>query len=128
MKRVVPKVHGGVRLTEGGGAMWLHAVVSITKQHEGDGKNAILAAFAGHPSLKRVIVVDEDINIYDDREVEWAVATRFQPDRDLVIVPNARGGSSLDPPSAEKGLTAKWGGIDATKPLSREKEFERARV
>ncbi|BAD85118.1 3-octaprenyl-4-hydroxybenzoate decarboxylyase [Thermococcus kodakarensis KOD1] len=123
VKRVVPKVHG-VRLTEGG-AMWLHAVVSITKQHDGDGKNAILAAFAGHPSLKRVIVVDEDINIYDDREVEWAVATRFQPDRDLVIVPNARG-SSLDP-SAEKGLTAKWG-IDATKPLGRKEEFERARV
>lgn len=123
VKRVVPKVHG-VRLTEGG-AMWLHAVVSITKQHDGDGKNAILAAFAGHPSLKHVVVVDEDINIYDDREVEWAIATRFQADRDLVIVPNARG-SSLDP-SAEKSLTTKWG-IDATKPLERKEEFERARV
>ena len=121
VKRVVPKVHG-VRLTEGG-AMWLHAVVSITKQHDGDGKNAILAAFAGHPSLKHVVVVDEDVDIYDDRDVEWAVATRFQADRDLVIVPNARG-SSLDP-SAEKSLTAKWG-IDATKPLDRKEEFERA--
>ncbi|AHL21944.1 UbiD family decarboxylase [Thermococcus nautili] len=123
VKRVVPKVHG-VRLTEGG-AMWLHAVVSITKQHDGDGKNAILAAFAGHPSLKHVVVVDEDIDIYDDRDVEWAIATRFQADRDLVIVPNARG-SSLDP-SAEKSLTAKWG-IDATKPLDRKEEFERAKL
>ncbi|AAL81262.1 UbiD family decarboxylase [Pyrococcus furiosus DSM 3638] len=123
VKRVVPKVHG-VRLTEGG-CMWLHAVVSITKQHEGDGKNAILAAFAGHPSLKRVIVVDEDIDIYDDREVEWAVATRFQPDKDLVIIPNARG-SSLDP-SGKDGLTAKWG-IDATKSLDRKEEFEKARL
>jgi len=123
VKRVVPRVHG-VRLTEGG-AMWLHAVVSITKQHEGDGKNAILAAFAGHPSLKHVVVVDEDINIYDDREVEWAIATRFQADRDLVIVPNVRG-SSLDP-SATKSLTTKWG-IDATKPLDRKEEFERARL
>ncbi len=121
VKRVVPKVHG-VRLTEGG-AMWLHAVVSITKQHDGDGKNAILAALAGHPSLKHVVVVDEDIDIYDDREVEWAVATRFQADRDLVVVPNARG-SSLDP-SATRSLTAKWG-IDATKPLERKEEFERA--
>ncbi|GAB6135666.1 UbiD family decarboxylase [Thermococcus prieurii] len=121
VKRVVPKVHG-VRLTEGG-AMWLHAVVSITKQHDGDGKNAILAAFAGHPSLKHVVVVDEDIDIYDDRDVEWAIATRFQADKDLVIVPNARG-SSLDP-SAERSLTAKWG-IDATKPLDRKEEFERA--
>ena len=123
VKRVVPKVHG-VRLTEGG-AMWLHAVVSITKQHDGDGKNAILAAFAGHPSLKHVVVVDEDINIYDDRDVEWAVATRFQADKDLVIIPNARG-SSLDP-SATKSLTTKWG-IDATKPLERKEEFERAKV
>ncbi len=123
VKKVVPKVHG-VRLTEGG-CMWLHAVVSITKQHEGDGKNAILAAFAGHPSLKHVVVVDEDINIYDDREVEWAIATRFRADRDLVIVPNARG-SSLDP-SAENSLTTKWG-IDATKPLDRKEDFERAKV
>ncbi|MDV3103680.1 UbiD family decarboxylase [Thermococcus waiotapuensis] len=123
VKRVVPKVHG-VRLTEGG-AMWFHAVVSITKQHDGDGKNAILAAFTGHPSLKHVVVVDEDINIYDDREVEWAIATRFQPDKDLVVVSNARG-STLDP-SAEDGLTAKWG-IDATKPLKRKEEFERAKV
>ncbi len=123
VKRVVPKVHG-VRLTEGG-AMWLHAVVSITKQHDGDGKNAILAAFAGHPSLKHVVVVDEDIDIYDDREVEWAIATRFQADKDLVVIPNARG-SSLDP-SAMRSLTAKWG-IDATKPLDKKEEFEKARL
>ena len=123
VKGVVPKVHG-VRLTEGG-CMWLHAVISITKQHDGDGKNAILAAFSGHPSLKHVVVVDDDINIYDDREVEWAIATRFQADKDLVVIPNARG-SSLDP-SGEKGFTAKWG-IDATKPLNRKEEFERAKL
>lgn len=123
VKQVVPKVHG-IRLTEGG-CMWLHAVISITKQHDGDGKNAILAAFSGHPSLKHVVVVDEDINIYDDREVEWAIATRFQADKDLVIIPNARG-SSLDP-SAEKSLTAKWG-IDATKPLDKKEEFERIKL
>ena len=122
VKRVVPKVHG-VRLTEGG-AMWLHAVVSISKQHEGDGKNAILAAFAGHPSLKHVVVVDDDVDIYDDREVEWAVATRFQPDRDLILIPNARG-SSLDP-SGKGGITTKWG-VDATKPLKGGEKFERAR-
>ncbi|ASI99759.1 UbiD family decarboxylase [Thermococcus celer] len=123
VKRVVPRVHG-VRLTEGG-AMWLHAIVSITKQHDGDGKNAILAAFAGHPSLKHVVVVDDDIDIYDDREVEWAIATRFQADRDLILIPNARG-SSLDP-SADRSMTTKWG-VDATKPLEGKEEFERARV
>ncbi len=120
VKRVVPKVHG-VRLTEGG-CMWLHAIISITKQHEGDGKNAIMAAFTGHPSLKHVTVVDEDVNIYDDRDVEWAVATRFQADRDLILIKGARG-SSLDP-SAENSLTTKWG-IDATKPLKGKEKFER---
>lgn len=111
LKAAVPDAHG-VRLTEGG-CCWLHGVVSITKQKEGDGKNAILAALGAHPSMKLVTVVDADIDIYNDREVEWAVATRFQGHRDLVVVQNARG-SSLDP-SAEETTTKV--GIDATKPV-----------
>ncbi len=122
VKRVVPEVKG-VRLTEGSGA-WLHGIVAIRQQREGDGKNAILAALAGHPSMKMCIVVDEDIDIYDDRDVDWAVATRFQADRDLIVVKGARG-SSIDP-SAEDGITAKMG-IDATKPLGRP-EFEKPTV
>lgn len=105
----------GVRLTEGG-CCWLHGVVSIAKAKEGDGMNAIMAAFSGHPSMKKVIVVDEDIDIYDDREVEWAVATRFQASRGLLVVENAAG-SSLDPSS--EGTTSKIG-IDATKPIGAE--------
>lgn len=112
VRSVVPKVHN-VRLTEGG-CCWLHGVVSITKQREGDGKNAILAALAAHPSMKRVVVVDEDIDIEDDQQVEWAMATRFQADRDEVVVSAARG-SSLDP-SLVEGLTAKQG-FDCTKRL-----------
>jgi 2,5-furandicarboxylate decarboxylase 1 len=111
VNQVVPLVHG-VRLTEGG-CCWLHGVVSITKNKEGDAVNAIMAAFTGHPSLKKVIIVDQDVDIYDDRQVEWAVATRFQAHRGLVVVKNAAG-SSLDP-SAE-GTTSKMG-IDATKPI-----------
>lgn len=107
----VPEVHG-VRLTEGS-CCWLHGVVSITKQKEGDAVNAILAALGAHTSMKRVIVVDEDIDIYDDRAVEWAVATRFQGDKNLVLIRGARG-SSLDPSADE--TTAKVG-IDATRPL-----------
>jgi UbiD family decarboxylase len=107
----VPEVHA-VRLTEGG-CCWLHGVVSITKQKEGDSVNAILAALGSHTSMKLVTVVDEDIDVYDDREVEWALATRFQGDKDLVLVKNARG-SSLDP-SADQ-TTAKIG-LDATKPI-----------
>ena len=112
VQNVVPSVHD-VRLTEGG-CSWLNGVVSITPQRRGDAKNAILAAFSGHPSMKQVVVVDEDIDIHDDREVEWAVATRSQPDTDILIIPGARG-SSLDPSLKDNGTTAKMG-IDATIP------------
>jgi len=110
-----------------GGCSWLHAIVQIDKQHEDDGKKAIEAAFAGHRSCKHVFVVDKDIDIYNPLEVEWAMATRFQGDRDLVIKPKERG-SSLDP-SAEPGthLTTKMG-FDLTKPLkvTGGKSFDRA--
>ena len=104
-----------------GSRHYFHAIVQIRKETEGDGKNAIIAALSANPSLKGVIVVDEDVNVYDWKDVEYAIATRFQADRDFVIVRGARG-SSLDP-SAEE-TTAKWG-IDATKYLKRAKDFER---
>jgi UbiD family decarboxylase len=107
----VPEVHG-VRLTEGG-CCWLHGVVSITKQKEGDAVNAIMAALGAHTSMKQVTIVDNDIDIFDDLDVEWAVATRFQGHKGLVMVRNARG-SSLDP-SAEETTTKI--GVDATKPI-----------
>jgi UbiD family decarboxylase len=110
----VPDVHA-VRLTEGG-CCWLHGVVSITKQKDGDGVNAIMAAMGAHPSMKMVTIVDGDIDVFDDRDVEWAVATRFQGHKGLVVIENARG-SSLDP-SADETTTKV--GIDATKPIGGE--------
>ena len=110
VRQAVPKVRN-VRLTEGG-CCWLNGVVSIAKNREGDGVNAIMAAFTGHPSMKNVIVVDEDIDIFDDRQVEWAVATRMQGDK-IIRIPGA-GGSSLDP--SAHGTTWKVG-FDATLPL-----------
>jgi 2,5-furandicarboxylate decarboxylase 1 len=102
-----------------GGCSWLHAVVQIKKVNADDGKKAIAAAFEGHKSLKHCIVVDEDINIYDPHDVEWAIATRFQADRNLVIRSN-QPGSSLDPSGdlteGKKATTAK-AGLDATAPL-----------
>jgi UbiD family decarboxylase len=99
-----------------GGCSWLHAIIQIEKLHEDDGRKAIRAAFAGHKSCKHVFVVDGDIDIYDPLEVEWAMATRFQGDRDMLILP-PEPGSSLDP-SAEPGtkLTTKIG-FDLTAPL-----------
>ena len=116
VQQAVPRTHN-VRLTEGG-CCWLNGVVSITKNKEGDGMNAIMAAFTGHPSMKHVIIVDEDIDIFDDRQVEWAVATRFQADR-VLRIPGAAG-SSLDP-SAE-GTTWKMG-LDATIPLRMDRKL-----
>lgn len=110
VRQAVPNVRN-VRLTEGG-CCWLNGVVSITKNKEGDGMNAILAAFTGHTSMKNVIVVDDDIDIFNDREVEWAVATRMQADKILRI--QGAAGSSLDP--SAHGTTWKVG-YDATLPL-----------
>ncbi len=102
-----------------GGCSWLHAVVQIKKRNPEDGKRAITAAFEGHKSLKHCVIVDEDINIYDPSEVEWAIATRCQADRNTVILSD-QPGSSLDPSGdlteGKKARTAK-AGIDATAPL-----------
>jgi 2,5-furandicarboxylate decarboxylase 1 len=97
-----------------GGACRYHLHVQLKQRNEGEAKNVILGAFAGHYDIKQVVVVDEDVNIHDPAEVEWAVATRCQSDRDLVIIANAQG-SKLDP-STRDGVGAKLG-IDATIPL-----------
>jgi UbiD family decarboxylase len=102
-----------------GGCSWLHAVVQIHKTHADDGRKAIFAAFEGHKSLKHIVVVDEDINIYDPHDVEWAISTRFQADKNLIVLSN-QSGSSLDPSGdlseGKKATTAK-AGIDATTPI-----------
>ena len=124
--KVVPIVKA-VNLTKGG-CGWLHAIISIEKQKDGDGKNALMKTFVAHPSLKHAVVVDTDINVFNPEEVEWAIATRFQADKDLIIISNARG-STLDPSAnQETGLTTKLG-VDATRPLSKPREkFERAEI
>ena len=106
-----------VVLTPGGGS-WLHGVVQIRKRQADDGRRAIEAAFRGHPSVKHVLVVDDDIDIENPVELEWAIATRLQADRCVVILPG-QGGSSLDPSALHvpgaKSRTAKMG-LDATIP------------
>ena len=126
VSKVVPKVHA-VNLSVGG-CGWLHVVISIEKQLDGDGKNALLAAFAAHPSLKHAIVVDSDIDVFNMVDVEWAIATRFQAGEDLVIINNVRGSTLDSSANQETGLTTKMG-IDATRPFTKPKEkFERAKI
>ena len=103
-----------INVTLGGCAFW-HAVISIKKQ-PGEAKNAILAALSVM-DLKHVVIVDDDIDVFNPMDVEWAIATRVQGDRDVLIVTNARG-KPLDPslPPTPPGVvptTAKVG-IDAT--------------
>ncbi len=100
-----------------GGCSWLHGAVSIRKKAEGDGKRAIEAAFRGHKSMKHIFVVDEDIDIHKPEEIEWAMATRFQGDNDLIT--KQEKGSSLDPSSdLETRMTTKMG-FDLTIPWGR---------
>ncbi len=83
-----------INITVGGIAYW-HAIISIKKQHAGEGKIALLAALGG-TDLKHVVIVDEDIDVFNGQDVEWAIATRVQGDRDVVIVPGVRA-KPLDP-------------------------------
>jgi 2,5-furandicarboxylate decarboxylase 1 len=95
------------------GTCRLHCYVSMTPTAEGQAKNVAMAAFGEDLSLKLVVVVDEDVDVRSDAQVMWAVATRMQADRDLVVIPNAMG-AILDP-SSRAGTTAKVA-IDATRP------------
>jgi 2,5-furandicarboxylate decarboxylase 1 len=111
-----------INVTLGGCAFW-HAVISI-KKHPGEGKNALLAALSVM-DLKHVVVVDDDIDVNDPGEVEWAIATRVQGDRDVMIVSNARA-KPLDP-SLPQGYgvvpTGAKVGIDATMPEGIPREY-----
>ncbi|MGZ5198676.1 MAG: UbiD family decarboxylase [Telluria sp.] len=114
-----------------GGVGRYHLFVKFRKQREGEPKNVILGAFGAHYDIKQVIVVDEDVDVHDPQQVEWAVSTRFQADRDLVVISGAQG-SVLDPsttvaggdansdeppPPHLQGISAKMG-LDATKPVA----------
>jgi UbiD family decarboxylase len=105
-----------------GGCYYFHAAVQIHKNNDDDAKKAIEATFAAHKSLKHVVIVDEDINIFDPNDIEFAIATRVKGDEDIYIYPNVRG-STLDPRS-ENGIGTKVG-FDATMDLSKKWKFER---
>lgn len=123
---IVPTVKG-VNMTLGGNG-WLHCVVSFDKVREGDPKNVLMAMFAAHPSMKHAIVVDGDIDPTNMQEVEWAIATRFKGDEDLLIVPGVRV-SSLDPTADQQTELGCKVGVDATRPLGKPKEkFMKAEI
>ncbi|MGX5660744.1 UbiD family decarboxylase [Castellaniella ginsengisoli] len=124
-----------------GGVGRYHLFIKFRKQREGEAKNLILCAFGAHYDIKHVVVVDNDVDVHNPQQVEWAIATRFQADRDLVVIGGAQG-SVLDPsttlsvqttdgappPPHLQGIGAKMG-LDATKPLVyQEHIFTKVRV
>ena len=124
VQKIVPEVCG-VHVTPGG-TFRHHVVVSIKKRHEEEARNVILGLLGTGIGIKQVIVVDEDIDVASSQDVEWALATRMQPDKDIIIVPRLTC-STLDPSVPAPRTTAGWG-IDATKPIHDTEKFEKARV
>jgi len=88
-----------------------HCYISIDKKIEGQPKQIMLFLFGLDMYLKHIIVVDSDISVYDEQQVLWALATRFQADRDSFIIPGVT--SNLLDPSIKDGVGAKLG-MDAT--------------
>jgi 2,5-furandicarboxylate decarboxylase 1 len=95
----------------------------MDKKHEGSQRNAIMAAFVSLAFVKTVTVVDEDVDIYNPADVDWAVQTRCRHDRDLLSIPDAIG-HRLNPMVEDDKWTRL--GIDATVPLPRPEKYIRA--
>lgn len=89
-------------------------------------RSAVAAALTASPFIKMVIAVDEDVDLRDPRQVDWALATRFQADRDLIILPGVYG-SVIDPSVSADGASCKVG-FDATIPGKPREVFERITI
>jgi UbiD family decarboxylase len=113
LRRTIPGVKD-VHLPISGCAAFT-AYISMRQTRPGEAKHAIAIALGVDHYVKFVVVVDDDVDVFDESDVVWAMATRVQADRDLVVIPGALG-AILDPSASEQGVTAKLG-IDATKPL-----------
>lgn len=124
VRRVVPELRG-INVTPGG-TFRHHVVVSIKKRHSEEGRNVILALLSAGIGLKQVTVVDDDIDVHNLLDVEWALSTRMQPDQDIIVIPRLTC-STLDPSVPSPRTTAGWG-IDATRPAGDRRKFEKVRV
>ena len=105
------------------GTFGSHVVMSVETDQKGEVRRALSLALS-FAHIKKAVIVDEDVNPEDDQEVEWALATRFQGDRDLIVIPDLRG-QPIDPSSKEGFLTTKMG-MDATRP--KKEGFEKVDV
>ena len=118
-----------------GGGKYLAILQCVKTVHTDEGKQrqAALLAFSAFPELKHVILVDEDVDIFDTRDVLWAMTTRFQGDRDIVMIPGVRchpldpsAGPEYSPSSLDRGISCKVI-YDCTVPFPLKKNFTRAK-
>ncbi len=101
-----------------------NGLISLKKRFDGEPKNAMMAAFGAYSWLKYCVVVDEDVNVHSLDDVWWALATRSQPEKGLVLVGDSLGFPRKDKSAIHRGKL----GMDATKPLEMKKEFERKKI
>ena len=113
LRRTIPGVTAVSIPTSGASAFV--AFVSLRQTRPGEAKHVISIALGVDHYIKLVVVVDDDVDVYDEGEVLWAMATRFQADRDLVVIEGSMG-TVLDPSADDAGITSKMG-IDATRPF-----------
>lgn len=124
VRAAVPSVCN-VHVTFGGGGR-MHCVVALNNPPPGEGPKAVFAALAHANIIKHVVVVDDDIDVFNPEEVEWAIATRFRADRDIFVVPRVRA-DRVDP-VRENRTVAKWGLIALKDPEQPAQVYERARA
>jgi len=103
-----------------------HVILSLRKNHEAEPRQLLHFLLAGVPFIKHAVVVDDDVNVRDPLDVDWAISTRFQGDEDLVVIPKLRA-RSIDPSTKDGAFTAKVG-IDATVPIAQRQRFRRIGV
>ncbi len=116
VSRVIPNVKA-VHVPTSGAAAFT-AFVSIRQTRPGEAKHVIPIVFGVDHYVKFVVIVDDDIDVLDESDVLWAIATRVQADKDLIVISESLG-AILDPSATDQGLTAKIG-IDATRPFGKE--------
>lgn len=103
-----------------------HVALSLRKSHDSEPRQLLYFLLPGVPYIKHAVVVDEDVDVRDPRDIEWAIATRFQGDDDLIVIPNMRA-RSIDPSRKEGDFMTKLG-LDATAPIRRRDRFKRISV
>ncbi len=103
-----------------------HVALSLRKSHEAEPRQLLHFLLSGVPYIKHAVVVDDDVNVHDPEDIEWAIATRFQGDQDLVVIPDMKA-RAIDP-SKKKGNFMTKVGLDATVPLPLRERFKRISV